>query len=422
MVQPFERSRWLSAYPPSAVDDAMALDRHGAHDTQVATQMLRSEGDYLGERPDIGRPVGPGVRELFVSCDAGEAMQQQFDVLRPEFVAVHDLACNTSRKLLAGIAAACNRPVQRLVIRRQGYGTILAAIEFVDCPAHDGSTVRLYSTDAESDSASRQAIARVMLGYAGMGVVMVGDLPAHALADQLSPLRQQMGDGWQCALLQLMPLFAMPTLAQHAAELGVGAGVQVLVTPQVTRPADAWTFLSQAWNTHQAVLHPDGSGPQLGRLGGAPAPGPVPMPPVPAARASASVVEPARPAPAVPPLERFIRSVAQLPGVIACCVFEAQTSKLLVHGGQQHPAPADLARRGTALLAAATSSRKLLNFTGATDEVLIMGAGTGLAVRVLSSQPELALHVVFQPARADWPSLRPRIMALDATLEPGAFR
>ena len=420
MVQPFERSRWLSAYPPSAVDDAMALDRQGAHDTQVATQMLRSEGDYLGERPDIGRPVGPGVRELFVSCDAGEAMQQQFDVLRPEFVAVHDLACNTSRKLLAGIAAACNRAVQRLVIRRQGYGTILAAIEFVDCPAHDGSTVRLYSTDAESDSASRQAIARVMLGYAAMGVVMVGDLPAHALADQLAPLRQQMGDGWQCSLLQLMPLFPMPTLAAHAADLGVGAGVQVQVTAQVTRPADAWTFLSQAWNMHQGVLHPDGSGPQLGRLGGTPAPGPVPMPPLPAARGP--VAAPAsRSAPAVPPLERFIRAVAQLPGVTACCVFEAQTSRLLAHSGQQ-PAPSDLARRGTALLAAATSSRKLLALHGATDEVLIMGGGTGLAVRMLSSQPELALHVAFQPARADWPALRPKIMALDATLEPGAFR
>ena len=43
-------------------------------------------------RQEIGRPVGNDVRELFVACAPGEALQQQFEHLHPEFIAVHDLA------------------------------------------------------------------------------------------------------------------------------------------------------------------------------------------------------------------------------------------------------------------------------------------------------------------------------------------
>jgi hypothetical protein len=96
--------------------DAWAATR--AH-TTLATQILPDENDYLASvKDEIGRQIGGNERELFVSCAPAEALQQQFEHLQPEFIAVHDLATASSRKLLAGIAAASGRSVQKLVIRR----------------------------------------------------------------------------------------------------------------------------------------------------------------------------------------------------------------------------------------------------------------------------------------------------------------
>jgi hypothetical protein len=115
-------------------------------------------------------------------------------------------------------------------------------------------------------------------------------------------------------------------------------------------------------------------------------------------------------------LERLIQGIADLPGVVSCCVFELNSSRTLAQVGME-PAPVELARRGTTLITLARSTRKQLGMAGQSDEVILMGGTPALAVRTLSSRPELAIHVAFTPAKADWPILRPRIMALDASLQ-----
>lgn len=433
LVQPFDRSRWLSVYPPSVVDDDQRR-RDYAHDTQVATQMMREAGE-ADASADIGRAVGNGVRELFVTTDAAEALKQQFMHLAVEYVAVHDVAINTSRKLLGGVAAASGRSVQRLLIRRQGYGTTLASIDFVDCPRESGQGfVRLFSTDADADSATRQSLARVLLAHSTMAVVMVGDLPSHAQQEQIAPLRQQfLAGGWLCQYLQFMPLFALPTLAGHVEQLVAGTGIQASVTAQVKRPADAWDYLSVAWNQLQGELHPDGNAARVARLtGGGAAAAPVARPAampggtvnigmptaVPANPVAAAAV--LGPAAAVAPpaahegLLRLAQGIGGLAGVAGACVFEVSTSKVMAQVGPQ--AANEMARRGTTLLASSDAARRLLSIAGASDEVIVMGGGIGLAVRRLSARPDLAVHVVFTPSQSDWPALRPQVMALDATL------
>src|SRR5256885_4774831 len=148
--------------------------------TRAQTQLQRDEDTYLaGGQKDIGRPVGDNLHELFVSCDAGLAMQQQFEHLHPEFIAIHDVATHSSRKLLAGIAAASKSAVQRLVIRRQGYGTPLATVEFVELPTAEGHRLRIYSTEADADTASRHALARMLLAFSTLVVILVGDAAGH---------------------------------------------------------------------------------------------------------------------------------------------------------------------------------------------------------------------------------------------------
>ena len=220
---------------PSESPDAWASTR--AH-TALATQLLPDENDYLaGEKDEIGRQIGGNERELFVSCAPAEALQQQFDHLHPEFIAVHDIATSSSRKLLAGIAAASGRAVQKLVIRRQGYGTALATLEFVDLPTTDNQSLRLYTTEADADSAQRHALAKTLLANSRLGVIMVGELPGHAIAAALKPVHDDILAGpWPNRNLLLLPLASASTLVTHGLDLGRGTGVAVRTTPQVGAP------------------------------------------------------------------------------------------------------------------------------------------------------------------------------------------
>lgn len=135
------------------------------------------------------------------SCSSrapAEALQQQIDHLDPEFIVVHDIGTTSSRRLLAGIAAAGKRAVQKLHIRRQGYGTTLATPQYAELPTSDGSRVAMYSTEAHADTASRHDLARTLLANSRLSVIMVGELPSHTLEAAFKPLHADiLGGHWR---------------------------------------------------------------------------------------------------------------------------------------------------------------------------------------------------------------------------------
>ena len=148
--------------PAEAAPDTPEAWQATRAQTALATQFMRDPDAYLSdEKKEIGRQVGANERELFVSCAPPEALQQQFDHVNPEFIVVHDVGTTSSRRLLTGIAAASNRAVQKLFIRRQGYGTALATLEFVEIPTSDGSKLMMFSTEADADTSSRQGLSLI---------------------------------------------------------------------------------------------------------------------------------------------------------------------------------------------------------------------------------------------------------------------
>jgi hypothetical protein len=118
------------------------------------------------------------------------------------------------------------------------------------------------------------------------------------------------------------------------------------------------------------------------------------------------------------PLTAYVRGLAAIQGVIAACVFDIQTSRVLAHLGTRNAAT-DLARRGTTLMAASGQARKQLQLAGAAEEVIIRGGAQSLALRVLSSQPQWAVHLIYSPGQCDWAPLRNQLIALDAALQRG---
>lgn len=406
--------------------------------TALATQILRDENDYLESgKPDIGRQTAPNERELFVSCEPALALQQQFEHLQPEFIAVHDIATTSSRKLLAGIAAATGRAMQKLVIRRQGYGTALATLEYVELPTSEGALLRMFTTEADADSASRHGLARVLLGFSRLGVVMAGDLPAHALAAAFKPLHDDIRTGpWPNRNLLLLPLASASTIAMQGSELAAGTGVNVRTTPQVSRPADAWGFISSTWSRLRDPLSqpaverpvpPQRVVPAPIRPASPPArprpdwPGsdetqPMvlalrPMPEIASTRARG-----AEPAAAPSALDRYVRRLSELAGMVSCCVFDVAGAKAVAHAGAS-PGPNDLARHGTELLASMSASSRTLGMGHALPDAAITLGAHHLLLRAVPKHPGLALHAVLDKTTANLTLARLQVQRLDALFD-----
>lgn len=431
----------MSTYPPSpdpspADDDGWQATRA---ETNVATQIQPREEDEDGAAaPDIGRQINPTQRELFVSCDPAEAMQQQFDHLQPEFIALHDIGTQSSRKLLAGVAAASGRLVQKLVVRRQGYGTPLATLEFVDFPSGRQS-LRIYTTETDADTVARQELARVLLSYSRLGVVMVGDMPPHLIQSSFEPLREAMiRNSWRNRHLLLLPLASSAALSNQTTELGRGTGVNVRTTPQVTRPADAWAFISGTWNRLRETVHTDGRTvlPPLPGASNRPAAGTTPSPPEPMAAAATSAplnnaVAPAptplpmKPMPVVrsaetptpdTPLARYVHQLTELTGMVSVAIFEIATGRPVLHGGAR-PTAEELGLHGATLLAAMTQTSRTLGMGHALPEAAITLGTHHLLLRAVPHHPGLALHAVLDKTHANLTLARLQIVRMDAVLD-----
>ena len=405
--------------------------------TALATQVMnREELERAATQQDIGRAVDNHVRELFVSCAPGEALQQQFEHLRPDFVAVHDLGTRSSRQLLRGIAAACSRPVHKLMLRRQGQGTPLASIDYVDVPLAAQQVVRLYSTDVAdtSDAATAHGVARTLLAFSQLGVMMVGSLPAATLNTTLRPWHEEViRSPWHNRQLLLLPLTSNATLVAQGQEMVRGTAITLRTTPVVTRPADAWNFINGTWNRMR---------------GTAVAPTPTPVP----ARAPAMAPSPARspaghqdtlpmgvdgtafaptnmlplrPMPDVSAkpepmhdevLDVYVHQICELNGVVGCCVFDVGSGLPVASSGSGAP-PTELARHGRTLLSAMGSSSRALGLGHTLPDAAITLGSHHLLLRSVDKHSGMALITVLDRTNANLTLARLQIERLDPLLD-----
>jgi hypothetical protein len=348
-----------------------------------ATEFVRDRADYLGQKTrDVGRRIADDQVELFVSGDAVSALLHQFERLAPEFIALHDVGASASVRLLLALAAAAHTRVQRLTIRRQGHGVALAVLQFVEVPLADGA-VRVYSTEADADTQTRQQLVPLLLSRSRLACLLVGELPPHALTTALQPLRDALARGpWPNRNMLLLPLGSATTLAAQAAQLVGASGVVVRVTPQAGRPNDAWGFISGAWKR----MH-----------GGAPTSGAMPLqPPAPPAMAlqPTTLHGPLTATPAGHWTDYALRCAA-IKGVVSCCVFDVASQRPLAHAGGA-PAPERMALHGGLLLGAIADAGRGLGLGAAPPDAAISIGGLHLLLRQVPGHPGVVLHMLLQ--------------------------
>jgi hypothetical protein len=375
----------------------------------------------------VGRRISDAQWELFVACEAAEALQQQFETQQPEYAVLHDVGTQSSRRMLQGLAAAMQRPVHQLHIRRQGVGMPLARLEFVELPVGpDQAPLRLYTTETDADTAQRRRLARTLLSHSRLGVIMVSDLPPHALATALMPLRDAIVEGpWHNLELLMLPLAGSSSLGGQAAHLSRGSKVKVRTTPVVTRPAEAWSYLRASWNKLRDQLADEAIHiPEIFDLMPAAAPAasatgtarsPLPMQPMPDVRSTA----PPAAAVADPVLATYLRKCGELKGMVSCCVFELATQRTIGHTGTR-PGPAGLAAHGASLMASMAEAAHALNLGEAAPDAAITLAKHHVLLRTVPARRGLAMHAVLDKAQANLTLVRLQLQRLDLLLEEGA--
>ncbi len=395
---------------PSWQDPTQPTARVPVRDDLLAprTQIVTDRDAYLGQgRHDIGRRISDDQVELFITADVPGSLLREFVQHTPEFVALHDLGTAASLRLLASLAGAAGARVQRLSIRRQGHGVALAVLQFVEMPLADESPVRVYATDINADAQTRAQVARVLLGHSRLGVLLVGELPPHALAGQLGPLHESlMRSSWPNRDLLMVPLGSGNALAGHAAQLSAGSNVSVQVTPQADKPRQAWAYISGVWNRQHASA---GNRRTLNtELAQAVA--------KPAVLTSEAPTEPmdleplaARPAQVIPTLQvqptpmpkvgsatgwkAYADRCLLIKGAVACCVFDLHTAQPLAAAGGP-PSAERLAQHGAVLLAQMSDASRALGLGPSRAEASVSTAGHHLILRPVPGHPGVALHLV----------------------------
>jgi hypothetical protein len=308
----------------------------------------------------IGSTMGDHIWELFVSGDPSEGLAQQLDAGRIEFMVIHDVGLHVSRRFVSELAKSHASEFQRLVIRREGAGNMLAMLYFADVPASNGKVIRVFSSEVQSDDpATRGRIQVALLSRASICAVLLGDVPGPQMSADLLALGRVVSQGkapYRSMVLQ--PIGATVLVDAPLFSLSQEVTVPVRRAEPVARALDAWPFLSSAW----LLSRPAAS------LGG---------------RRSASAYDegipfdltlntasPSGHQGAAPvelgagqgdPLQRLVDSIVAWRDGALCCVYNAKTMAILARAGALPVDAALLAKQGRMMMLAMQAGSQVLD-------------------------------------------------------------
>jgi hypothetical protein len=406
-----KRYAWPEAEPPRWANTEVK--------TVVATRLMPQDAPPAPSEQQIGRDVGNATRELFVSCDATQAMQIQFDHIAPQYLAVDDLGGGLSRHLLQEMSQESGWPLYRLVIRRQGFGTTLATIFYLDCPATNDRFVRLYATDVDADAPTRQALARLLLARSTLAAVLVPEHGPAPLPEALRQLKDEYFKGqWFNRHVIFMPMKATPEMVDAVARFGRETGLAARITPSVQRATQIWVYLGASWNRLQettkgaqaitfaslALAPPAPPAQSLGFVLGTGAPAAegvagasaAPPPAGPAAAPTPNAFDGPAHAPVSEPLPaRYVRQIGQWPGVEGACIFDVKTLQSLGHAGPKAQALV-WAHQSRAMLTAMAQAGKEMGVGAAISETVVTYAQQRVILRGVPGHPGCVLCVVVE--------------------------
>jgi hypothetical protein len=250
------------------------------------------------------------------------------------------------------------------------------------------------------------------------------------LDSSLQPLRDGIASGaWPNRQLLMVPLAPAATLPARAAALAAHGGLVVRTTPQVGRPADAWSYISGAWSRLNSST-PDAPGPRPPPVSAAapptkteyaaPAPTPathartqpLPLSPMPGTATNSAPLQAASNAAL---WAEYVKRCSAIKGAIECCVFDIDLQRSLAHSGSQRMADR-LAAKGAMLHAALCDSAEVLGLGPAHPDAAITLEHQYLLLRPMPGRPRVALHMVIDRSHGNIGLARAQLHRIDQAL------
>lgn len=373
----------MSAEPSEPAVTGPSAARFWA-DTNVATQVH----DATPRSPaaaDIGEPVGRHTRELFVSCEPAEALRMQLGQTGLRYMVIADSGGGRARRGLLDIARASGWPLQRLVVRRQGFGDTLATLHFLDSPTQDGGRVRVFCADADADELSRLALAQALMGRAELVAMLVpGGLTLEQQAQAVSALAAEVRrarSDWLCRAIIFMPGQTSPDLVRYITRFRADTGIPARMAPAVRRADQLWVYLGSTWNQMQDKV-PPAQRLTLRTLALVAQPGP------PATRAESIVVNDTGLL-----AQRCVHHLMRQPGVQRVCLFNLQSQAVVAHSGSAEEGRV-MAAQGRALLQATGRAGETLKLGHALVEATFTLAEHRVQLSGMALLPGCVMHVI----------------------------
>jgi len=118
-------------------------------------------------------------------------------------------------------------------------------------------------------------------------------------------------------------------------------------------------------------------------------------------------------------LDRYVHQLAELTGVVSCCVFELSSGRPLAHAGAS-PGADDLASHGTELLASIAGTCRAMGLGHAIPDAAITLGAHHLLLRAVPRHPGLALHAVLDKTHANLTLARLQVQRMDAIFDEAA--
>ncbi len=432
MNRPREPAPW-PPLPPS-------LPEHPPDDPAApATQIIDDSDAYLGQAPqEMGRRIAANQVELFVDGDVPQALAQELARHPGAFIALHGLGTRAVLHVLDSLAQASGGTLQRLLIRRQGAGSALASLPFVEVPQGDGSLVRVIASDSDSGPDLQEPVALVLLARSRLAVLMMGELPPQAVMPALHPLREALQNGpWPNRELLIVPLGGAAALAAAAGQLAAPGLVEVNVTPRAGSAQEVWAYISGAWNRQHGHASP-GTATQHGSsllptdiAHAVPRPR-VPQPEAPTALMPLPSFSPMPLSAAVPetrdsdqgfaptlplPLpqqglpgqpaahgggrwQSYVDRCSGIKGLLRCCAFDTVSLQVLAQLGDRAGSER-LARQGALMLSTLADNTRALGLGARVPDAAISTATHHLLLRTVPGHPGVALAAVLQAAHTN---------------------
>lgn len=380
--------------------------------TQLATEIMDHSAGEASEGRDLGKKVSEHLRELFVVCDPAEALRQHFELGVTPFLALHDLGTGKSRDYLAALSQASGWPLRRLHIRRQGYGTTLATLHYIDCPAQNQRALRIYASDAEAESGVRIAIRRQLLASAMSNALLAEELPEQVATLAYACLRDDLMSRHGAGVSMLvLPQARSPHLQQDVQALQHVGGAHIEVAPATTAVSAGWALLASYWNREAAQMSMP-QVPMIARINLGPTPMPVVSRPATPAQPAAAAA-PSQPQPQSLSAAEYLTLVAGRTQALGACIFNVATRAVEAHGGS---VPAnDLAQQAHALLMAVARVGDALALGRMVSETTAAVGDAQLVIRPIRVRPGCAL-VLLLPRTANAESWRHELEQIDAAL------